>query len=129
MSFQMDPSIPDIFTIKDEFDYLEKRYKFYILKDKGELTPNDLALDTVLCGVYGIEMIKKKIPEFKLDLYNWSKNINKNEVKKVTDTICENYFKFCPDKELEKKQNTELYMKLFLKLLMPIIKTQKNTNN
>ena len=53
--------IPDVYHINDELCELEKRYKYYILKDMKAMNKEDYVLDVMLMGILLLETFSKKM--------------------------------------------------------------------
>ena len=103
--------IPNVYHINDELSELEKRYKYYILKDMKAMNKEDYVLDVMLMGILFLENISKK-SDFKINLDGFTETIiiDKSEYKVLIKQICDEYF------TPENFQNN-LLLKLAVKLL------------
>ena len=103
--------IPNIYHINDELCELEKRYKYYILKDMKAMNKEDYVLDVMLMGILLLENVSKK-NDFKINLDGFTETIiiDKTEYKVLIKQICDEYF------TPENFQNN-LLLKLAVKLL------------
>lgn len=103
--------IPNVYHINDELCELEKRYKYYILKDMKAMNKEDYVLDVMLMGILFLENISKK-SDFKINLDGFTETIiiDKTEYKVLIKQICDEYF------TPENFQNN-LLLKLAIKLL------------
>ena len=103
--------IPNVYHINDELSELEKRYKYYILKDMKAMNKEDYVLDVMLMGILLLENISKK-SDFKINLDGFTETIiiDKTEYKVLIKQICDEYF------TPENFQNN-LLLKLAIKLL------------
>jgi hypothetical protein len=103
--------IPNVYHINDELCELEKRYKYYILKDMKVMNKEDYVLDVMLMGILLLETFSKK-NNFKINLDGFTETIiiDKTEYKILIKQICDEYF--TPDNF----QNNML-LKLAVKLL------------
>ena len=103
--------IPNVYHINDELCELEKRYKYYILKDMKEMNKEDYVLDVMLMGILLLETFSKK-SDFKINLDGFTETIiiDKTEYKVLIKQICDEYF------TPENFQNN-LLLKLAIKLL------------
>lgn len=103
--------IPNVYHINDELCELEKRYKYYILKDMKAMNKEDYVLDVMLMGIRLLETFSKK-SDFKINLDGFTETIiiDKTEYKVLIKQICDEYF------TPENFQNN-LLLKLAVKLL------------
>ena len=103
--------IPNVYHINDELSELEKRYKYYILKDMKVMNKEDYVLDVMLMGILLLETFSKK-SDFKINLDGFTETIiiDKTEYKVLIKQICDEYF------TPENFQNN-LLLKLAIKLL------------
>ena len=103
--------IPNVYHINDELSELEKRYKYYILKDMTAMNKEDYVLDVMLMGILLLETFSKK-SDFKINLDGFTETIilDKTEYKVLIKQICDEYF------TPENFQNN-LLLKLAVKLL------------
>ena len=103
--------IPNVYHINDELSELEKRYKYYILKDMKAMNKEDYVLDVMLMGIRLLETFSKK-SDFKINLDGFTETIiiDKTEYKVLIKQICDEYF------TPENFQNN-LLLKLAIKLL------------
>ena len=103
--------IPNVYHINDELCELEKRYKYYILKDMKEMNKEDYVLDVMLMGILLLETFSKK-NDFKINLDGFTETIiiDKTEYKVLIKQICDEYF--TPD-----NFQNNLLLKLAIKLL------------
>ena len=103
--------IPNVYHINDELSELEKRYKYYILKDMKAMNKEDYVLDVMLMGIRLLETFSKK-NDFKINLDGFTETIiiDKTEYKVLIKQICDEYF------TPENFQNN-LLLKLAVKLL------------
>lgn len=103
--------IPNVYHINDELSELEKRYKYYILKDMKVMNKEDYVLDDMLMGILLLETFSKK-SDFKINLDGFTETIiiDKTEYKVLIKQICDEYF------TPENFQNN-LLLKLAVKLL------------
>jgi len=103
--------IPNVYHINDELSELEKRYKYYILKDMKAMNKEDYVLDVMLMGILLLETFSKK-SDFKINLDGFTETIiiDKTEYKVLIKQICDEYF------TPENFQNN-LLLKLSVKLL------------
>jgi hypothetical protein len=103
--------IPNVYHINDELCELEKRYKYYILKDMKEMNKEDYVLDVMLMGILLLETFSKK-SDFKINLDGFTETIiiDKSEYKVLIKQICDEYF--TPD-----NFQNNLLLKLAIKLL------------
>ena len=103
--------IPNVYHINDELSELEKRYKYYILKDMKAMNKEDYVLDVMLMGILLLETFSKK-SDFKINLDGFTETIiiDKTEYKVLIKQICDEYF------TPENFQNN-LLLKLAIKLL------------
>ena len=103
--------IPNVYHINDELCELEKRYKYYILKDMKAMNKEDYVLDVMLMGILLLETFSKK-SDFKINLDGFTETIiiDKTEYKVLIKQICDEYF------TPENFQNN-LLLKLAVKLL------------
>ena len=103
--------IPNVYHINDELSELEKRYKYYILKDMKAMNKEDYVLDVMLMGILFLENISKK-NNFKINLDGFTETIiiDKTEYKVLIKQICDEYF--TPD-----NFQNNLLLKLAVKLL------------
>ena len=103
--------IPNVYHINDELSELEKRYKYYILKDMKVMNKEDYVLDVMLMGILLLETFSKK-SDFKINLDGFTETIiiDKTEYKVLIKQICDEYF------TPENFQNN-LLLKLAVKLL------------
>jgi hypothetical protein len=85
--------IPNVYHINDELCELEKRYKYYILKDMKAMNKEDYVLDVMLMGILFLENFSKK-SDFKINLDGFTKTIiiDKTEYKVLIKQICDEYF-------------------------------------
>jgi hypothetical protein len=103
--------IPDVYHINDELYELEKRYKYYILKDMKAMNKEDYVLDVMLMGILFLENFSKKNNfEINLDGFTETIIIDKTEYKVLIKQICDEYF--TPD-----NFQNNLLLKLAVKLL------------
>jgi hypothetical protein len=104
--------IPNVYHINDELCELEKRYKYYILKDMKEMNKEDYVLDVMLMGILLLETFSKK-NDFKINLDGFTETIiiDKSEYKVLIKQICDEYF------TPENFQNN-LLLRLAVKLLL-----------
>lgn len=103
--------IPNVYHINDELSELEKRYKYYILKDMKAMNKEDYVLDVMLMGIRLLENVSKKSDfEINLDGFTETIIIDKTEYKVLIKQICDEYF------TPENFQNNML-LKLAVKLL------------
>jgi len=103
--------IPNVYHINDELSELEKRYKYYILKDMKAMNKEDYVLDVMLMGILLLETFSKK-SDFKINLDGFTETIliDKSEYKVLIKQICDEYF--TPD-----NFQNNLLLKLAIKLL------------
>ena len=103
--------IPNVYHINDELCELEKRYKYYILKDMKAMNKEDYVLDVMLMGILLLETVSKK-SDFKINLDGFTETIiiDKSEYKVLIKQICDEYF--TPD-----NFQNNLLLKLAIKLL------------
>jgi hypothetical protein len=103
--------IPNVYHINDELSELEKRYKYYILKDMKAMNKEDYVLDVMLMGIRLLETFSKK-SDFKINLDGFTETIiiDKTEYKVLIKQICDEYF--TPD-----NFQNNLLLKLAIKLL------------
>ena len=103
--------IPNVYHINDELCELEKRYKYYILKDMKAMNKEDYVLDVMLMGILLLETFSKK-SDFKINLDGFTETIiiDKTEYKVLIKQICDEYF--TPD-----NFQNNLLLKLAIKLL------------
>jgi len=103
--------IPNVYHINDELSELEKRFKYYILKDMKAMNKEDYLLDVMLMGIRLLENVSKK-SDFKINLDGFTETIiiDKTEYKVLIKQICDEYF------TPENFQNN-LLLKLAVKLL------------
>ena len=103
--------IPNVYHINDELSELEKRYKYYILKDMKAMNKEDYVLDFMLMGILLLETFSKK-NDFGINLDGFTETIiiDKSEYKVLIKQICDEYF------TPENFQNNVL-LKLAIKLL------------
>lgn len=105
-------TIPNVYHINDELSELEKRYKYYILKDMKVMNKEDYVLDVMLMGILFLENVSKKNNfEINLDGFTETIIIDKSEYKVLIKQICDEYF------TPENFQNNFL-LKLAVKLLV-----------
>ena len=85
--------IPNVYHINDELCELEKRYKYYILKDMKAMNKEDYVLDVMLMGILLLETFSKK-SDFKINLDGFTETIiiDKSEYKVLIKQICDEYF-------------------------------------
>ena len=85
--------IPNVYHINDELCELEKRYKYYILKDMKAMNKEDYVLDVMLMGIRLLETFSKK-NDFKINLDGFTETIiiDKTEYKVLIKQICDEYF-------------------------------------
>lgn len=85
--------IPNVYHINDELCELEKRYKYYILKDMKAMNKEDYVLDVMLMGILFLENFSKK-NDFKINLDGFTETIiiDKTEYKVLIKQICDEYF-------------------------------------
>ena len=85
--------IPNVYHINDELSELEKRYKYYILKDMKAMNKEDYVLDVMLMGIRLLENVSKK-NDFKINLDGFTETIiiDKTEYKVLIKQICDEYF-------------------------------------
>ena len=85
--------IPNVYHINDELSELEKRYKYYILKDMKAMNKEDYVLDVMLMGIRLLETFSKK-SDFKINLDGFTETIiiDKSEYKVLIKQICDEYF-------------------------------------
>ena len=104
--------IPNVYHINDELCELEKRYKYYILKDMKAMNKEDYVLDVMLMGILLLETFSKK-SDFKINLDGFTETIiiDKTEYKVLIKQICDEYF--TPD-----NFQNNLLLKLAVKLLL-----------
>jgi hypothetical protein len=103
--------IPNVYHINDELCELEKRYKYYILKDMKAMNKEDYVLDVMLMGILFLENFSKKNNfEINLDGFTETIIIDKTEYKVLIKQICDEYF--TPD-----NFQNNLLLKLAVKLL------------
>lgn len=103
--------IPNVYHINDELSELEKRYKYYILKDMKAMNKEDYVLDVMLMGILLLETFSKKNNfEINLDGFTETIIIDKSEYKVLIKQICDEYF--TPD-----NFQNNLLLKLAIKLL------------
>ena len=104
--------IPNVYHINDELSELEKRYKYYILKDMKAMNKEDYVLDVMLMGIRLLENVSKK-SDFKINLDGFTETIiiDKTEYKVLIKQICDEYF--TPD-----NFQNNLLLKLAVKLLL-----------
>ena len=85
--------IPDVYHINDDLCELEKRYKYYILKDMKAMNKEDYVLDVMLMGILLLETFSKKNNfEINLDGFTETIIIDKTEYKVLIKQICDEYF-------------------------------------
>lgn len=103
--------IPNVYHINDELYELEKRYKYYILKDMKAMNKEDYVLDFMLMAILLLETFSKK-NDFEINLEGFTETIiiDKSEYKVLIKQICDEYF------TPENFQNN-LLLKLAVKLL------------
>ena len=103
--------IPNVYHINDELCELEKRYKYYILKDMKAMNKEDYVLDVMLMGILFLENFSNK-SDFKINLDGFTETIiiDKTEYKVLIKQICDEYF--TPD-----NFQNNLLLKLAVKLL------------
>lgn len=103
--------IPNVYHINDELSELEKRYKYYILKDMKAMNKEDYVLDVMLMGIRLLETFSKKNNfEINLDGFTETIIIDKTEYKVLIKQICDEYF--TPD-----NFQNNLLLRLAVKLL------------
>jgi hypothetical protein len=104
--------IPDVYHINDDLYELEKRYKYYILKDMKAMNKEDYVLDVMLMGILLLETFSKK-NDFGINLEGFTETIiiDKSEYKVLIKQICDEYF--TPD-----NFQNNLLLKLAVKLLL-----------
>ena len=103
--------IPNVYHINDELCELEKRYKYYILKDMKAMNKEDYVLDVMLMGILLFENFSKKSEmDINLDGFTETIIIDKSEYKVLIKQICDEYF--TPD-----NFQNNLLLKLAIKLL------------
>lgn len=103
--------IPNVYHINDELSELEKRYKYYILKDIKAMNKEDYVLDFMLMAILLLETFSKKNNfEINLDGFTETIIIDKTEYKVLIKQICDEYF--TPD-----NFQNNLLLKLAIKLL------------
>ena len=104
--------IPDVYHINDDLYELEKRYKYYILKDMKAMNKEDYVLDVMLMGILLLETFSKK-NDFGINLDGFTETIiiDKTEYKVLIKQICDEYF--TPD-----NFQNNLLLKLAVKLLL-----------
>ena len=85
--------IPDVYHINDDLYELEKRYKYYILKDMKAMNKEDYVLDVMLMGILLLETFSKK-KDFGINLEGFTETIiiDKSEYKVLIKQICDEYF-------------------------------------
>ena len=85
--------IPNVYNINDDLYELEKRYKYYILKDMTAMNKEDYVLDVMLMGILLLETFSKK-NDFKINLDGFTETIiiDKSEYKVLIKQICDEYF-------------------------------------
>jgi len=85
--------IPNVYNINDDLYELEKRYKYYILKDMTAMNKEDYVLDVMLMGILLLETFSKK-NDFKINLDGFTETIiiDKTEYKVLIKQICDEYF-------------------------------------
>ena len=66
--------IPDVYHINDDLYELEKRYKYYILKDMKAMNKEDYVLDVMLMGILLLETFSKK-NDFGINLEGFTETI------------------------------------------------------
>ena len=105
-------TIPNVYHINDELSELEKRYKYYILKDMKAMNKEDYVLDVMLMGILLLEMFSKK-NDFGINLDGFTETIiiDKSEYKVLIKQICDEYF--TPD-----NFQNNLLLRLAVKLLL-----------
>ena len=104
--------IPNVYHINDELCELEKRYKYYILKDMKAMNKEDYVLDFMLMAILLLEKFSKKNNfEINLDGFTETIIIDKSEYKVLIKQICDEYF------TPENFQNN-LLLRLAVKLLL-----------
>ena len=85
--------IPNVYHINDELCELEKRYKYYILKDMKAMNKEDYVLDFMLMAILLLEKFSKKNNfEINLDGFTETIIIDKSEYKVLIKQICDEYF-------------------------------------
>jgi hypothetical protein len=84
--------IPDVYHKNDELYELEKRYKYYILKDMRAMNKEDYVLDFMLMGILLLETFSKN-NDFGINLHGFTKTIirDKTEYKDLIKQICDEY--------------------------------------
>ena len=84
--------IPDVYHINDELCELEKRYKYYILKDMKAMNKEDYVLDFMLMGILLLETFSNK-NDIGIHLNGFTKIIiqDKTEYKDLIKQICDEY--------------------------------------
>ena len=104
--------IPDIYHMNDELDELEKRYKYYILKDTNSMSKSDYILDFLLMGILMFERMSSKL-ELGIELNGFTKQVilNKKEYKELVILICDKYM---TQENLNMNPLLQLGAKLFL---------------
>lgn len=104
--------IPNVYNINDDLYELEKRYKYYILKDMTAMNKEDYVLDVMLMGILLLETFSKK-SDLKINLDGFTETIiiDKSEYKVLIKQICDEYF--TPD-----NFQNNLLLKLAIKLLL-----------
>ena len=85
--------IPNVYNINDDLYELEKRYKYYILKDMTAMNKEDYVLDVMLMGILLLETFSKK-NDFGINLDGFTETIiiDKSEYKVLIKQICDEYF-------------------------------------
>ena len=85
--------IPNVYHINDKLYELEKRYKYYILKDMKAMNKEDYVLDFMLMGILFLETFSKK-NDFGINLEGFTETIiiDKSEYKVLIKQICDEYF-------------------------------------
>ena len=84
--------IPNIYHINDGLDELEKRYKYYILKDMKAMNKEDYVLDFMFMAILLFENFSKK-SEMEINLDGFTETIipDKIEYKVLIKQICDEY--------------------------------------
>ena len=103
--------IPNVYNINYDLYELEKRYKYYILKDMKAMNKEDYVLDVMLMGILLLENVSKK-SDFGINLDGFTETIliDKSEYKVLIKQLCDEYF--TPD-----NFQNNLLLKLAIKLL------------
>ncbi len=84
--------IPSVYHINDDLYELEKRYKYYILKDMNAMNKEDYVLDVLLMGILFLETLSNK-NDIGIHLDGFTEIIisDKTEYKDLIKQICDEY--------------------------------------